>query len=482
MSCGIHQGGFLSLLKYTAFIDPLIRILEESNVGCTIVGVPSMPVGYADDMATCSTSKNKLDRSLSIVSNHAKRWRYKYNNKKSAVMLFGESRNEHKKGAKYRNFKVSEKKVSECIEYDHVGVKNCLFKNYMPRTEDRIMRGRRAFNAITSVGVKKKGLTMKVCANLFWSIIIPIVTYGSEIWTMRGDEIEALRKFQRYVGRRCQRFNSKSPNYSAYIPLGWLSINRYIQVKKLLFLRTITIMKDECIYKKILQAGATQYNLNRNKGRLNENDSPVFELLNTSLEVGIFDNCMNIILNGRYYSKDMWKKLVWQAVWTREDEDVSMTYTNLAVRPRMFDIIDKTFYLNWWIISDNYPKPTRTCEKMAALVCGCSMLKAHDLKLKRSSYWSRCCCRCNQGVIEDPWHLVMQCSFYDNHRLDMYREIAMLNDDVVNDIISEPGTVFNILMGKHATNAQMVDMIKIWLISSKHICRMYNSAIIRELD
>ena len=58
----------------------------------------------------------------------------------------------------------------------------------------------------------------------------------------------------------------------------------------------------------------------------------------------------------------------------------------------------------------------------------------------------------------------------------------MLNDDVVNDILSEPGTVFNILMGKHATNAQMVDMIKIWLISSKHICRMYNSAIIHELD
>ena len=58
----------------------------------------------------------------------------------------------------------------------------------------------------------------------------------------------------------------------------------------------------------------------------------------------------------------------------------------------------------------------------------------------------------------------------------------MLNDDVVNGIISEPGAVFSTLMGKHATNAQMVDRMKIWLISSKHICRMYNSALIREVD
>ena len=33
MQCGIHQGGFLSLLKYVAFIDPLLRDLEKSRLG-----------------------------------------------------------------------------------------------------------------------------------------------------------------------------------------------------------------------------------------------------------------------------------------------------------------------------------------------------------------------------------------------------------------------------------------------------------------
>ena len=135
-----------------------------------------------------------------------------------------------------------------------MGIKNCLFHNYYPRTEDRIRRGIIAFNAITSVGIRKRGSSMKVCASLFWTIVAGIVTYGSEVWVLRGDEIEALRKFQRYVGRRCQRFNLRSPNQSAYIPLGWISIDRYIQVKKLLFLRTTTVMDDYSVCKSILKA------------------------------------------------------------------------------------------------------------------------------------------------------------------------------------------------------------------------------------
>ena len=220
MECGIHQGGFLSLLKYTAFIDPLIRELENSGLGCSVVDIPSNPVGYADDMATCSTSKQHLDSALDVVSNFSNRWRYSYNAKKSAIMVYGESKSDFKKGSKFREFAICREKVKETVTYDHVGIKNCLFHDYKPRTEERLSKGRRAFNAITNIGIKKKGITMKVCSTLFWTIIAPIVTYGCEIWVTRGDEIELLRKFQRMIGRRCQRLHSSSPNYSAYLPIG----------------------------------------------------------------------------------------------------------------------------------------------------------------------------------------------------------------------------------------------------------------------
>ena len=62
MQCGIHQGGFLSLMKYSVFINGLLEELEASKLCCSIYHIPSTPAGYADDLATATTSKAKTDR------------------------------------------------------------------------------------------------------------------------------------------------------------------------------------------------------------------------------------------------------------------------------------------------------------------------------------------------------------------------------------------------------------------------------------
>ena len=412
MECGIHQGGYLSLLKYTAFIDPLLRELENSNLGCCVAGVPTNPVGYADDMATCSISKPLLDQSLALVSNFSNKWRYEYNAKKSAIMVYGETKTEFKKGHKYRMFSICKQRVKETESYDHVGVKNCLFDDYMPRTEERVSKGRRAFHAITNVGIKKNGVSMKVCSTLFWSIIAPIVTYGCEIWVNKSDEVEILRKFQRMVGRRCQRFHPKSPNHSAYIPLGWLSLDRYIQGKKMMFLRSILVLDDDAICKRILIRRSLEFAQNTTVASLNRNNSPIFEIMKTSMEMGMFDICMNMIHRAHFYTKAQWKKLVWKAVWDKEDEDCNILYKQNREVPMLFNVIDKTYYLIWWIISDKHPNLMRMCEKMSAIVTNSSLLKSDDLRLKGKSFWSKVCERCNLGIREDAKHVIMQCPFY----------------------------------------------------------------------
>ena len=219
MECGIHQGGYLSLLKYTTFIDPLLRELEKSGLGCDIVSIPTNPVGYVDDMATATLSKAKTDKVLEVVYSHSLLWRYRYNAAKSAVLVFGETPKEHEIGKKYRMFKLGKERVPEKYTYDHVGVKNCLFYDYSERLEERISKSR-SFNSITSIGIKKRGVNMKTCSTIVWTLIIPVLTYGCELWILKGKDIEILRKFQRQIGRRCQRFPSKSPNHSAYSPLG----------------------------------------------------------------------------------------------------------------------------------------------------------------------------------------------------------------------------------------------------------------------
>ena len=50
-----------------------------------------MPVGYADDLATCSTSKYKSDKAIEVVAAQGRTRRY---DKNSGILVYGEDRTE----------------------------------------------------------------------------------------------------------------------------------------------------------------------------------------------------------------------------------------------------------------------------------------------------------------------------------------------------------------------------------------------------
>ena len=97
LRCGIHQGGYLSLIKYLAFINSLLTCLEHSGLCSVIYGINVSPLRYADDVASASTSKHNTDKVLKLVYEHSCVWRYRFNPKKSAVLVFGESERENRK-------------------------------------------------------------------------------------------------------------------------------------------------------------------------------------------------------------------------------------------------------------------------------------------------------------------------------------------------------------------------------------------------
>ena len=127
LGCGIHQGGFLSLVKYLAFIDSLLVSLENSGLCCMLYNVPVSPLGYADDIATATTNKFKTDRVLDMVYRHSCTWRYNFNPKKSAVLVYGETQAEHRRNSQDRVYRLGPDNIKEKVEYDHLGLKK-LYK------------------------------------------------------------------------------------------------------------------------------------------------------------------------------------------------------------------------------------------------------------------------------------------------------------------------------------------------------------------
>ena len=129
MDCGIHQGGYLPLVKYTAFINSLITSLEETNLCSTVYKIKTSPVGYADDMATGATSKNKMDRIMDTVHAHGWKWRYSFNASKSALLVYVETPAERRIGSNARIFKLGSERVKERLLWSCGGQILCKWRH-----------------------------------------------------------------------------------------------------------------------------------------------------------------------------------------------------------------------------------------------------------------------------------------------------------------------------------------------------------------
>ena len=108
-----------------------------------------------------------------------------------------------------------------------MGVKACINGNFSVRTLEKIKKGRRAFYSVLGLGIKNHGLNMNTCNLLFWSLIVPITLFGSEILVLQDQDVYDLDCFQRQVGRRIQRFYPRSPD-----PRGMDAIGNHDLCKK----------------------------------------------------------------------------------------------------------------------------------------------------------------------------------------------------------------------------------------------------------
>ena len=80
---GVKQGGVLSVLLFTCYIDNLLIKLEESGYGCHIIHIFMGALSYADDITLLSPSLRGLNEMLHICSLYADNFDITFNSKKT---------------------------------------------------------------------------------------------------------------------------------------------------------------------------------------------------------------------------------------------------------------------------------------------------------------------------------------------------------------------------------------------------------------
>ena len=147
--------------------------------------------------------------------------------------------------------------------------------------EKRLEKGRHTLNVATGLGIRKSGLSVATFNMLYWSVVIPTYIYGCETWILSYRDVEQFGCFQGYAGRKVQRFPARSPNDTCCLGIGWLSIVRYIYVRKLIFVCTIWAMDDDEPVKKVF---LLKYDMFKNRCMDAETSfSPTFEILRVAV-------------------------------------------------------------------------------------------------------------------------------------------------------------------------------------------------------
>ncbi|XP_030832208.1 uncharacterized protein LOC115920515 [Strongylocentrotus purpuratus] len=85
---GVRQGGVLSPLLYTVFVDGLIKELRDKRLGCQLLSQHAGVIVLADDVALVSSSPTELQEMLNVTCKYAETWRYRVNPQKSKIVTF----------------------------------------------------------------------------------------------------------------------------------------------------------------------------------------------------------------------------------------------------------------------------------------------------------------------------------------------------------------------------------------------------------
>ena len=229
---GVRQGNNLAPTLFTIYINDLIPVINELDVGVSIGDlipvINELDVGvsigdskisillYADDIVLLSESPYGIQQQLNILKDWLKTWHMKANVDKTKVVQF-RPRTTKQSIAK---FFIDDKNVIVTDSYTYLGVLLTQHMDYKLTACQLARSASRAASKLISIYFENKGLPWRVFTHVHNSVVSPVMDYASAIWGQKRygvcDEIQRrlIRCFLG-VGKKC-------PIPSMEGDIGWL--------------------------------------------------------------------------------------------------------------------------------------------------------------------------------------------------------------------------------------------------------------------
>ncbi|XP_054085666.1 LINE-1 retrotransposable element ORF2 protein isoform X1 [Zeugodacus cucurbitae] len=195
---GFRQGDSLSCDFFNLMLEKIIRAAELNREG-TIFYKSVQLLAYADDIDIIGSNNRAVCSAFSRMDKEAKRMGLEVNEDKTKYLLSSNKQSAHSRLGSHVTVDSHNFEVVDNFVYLGTSINNT--NNVSLEIQRRITLANRCYFGL-SRQLNSKVLSRRTKIKLYKSLIIPVLLYGAEAWTMSTSDETTLGVFERKILRK----------------------------------------------------------------------------------------------------------------------------------------------------------------------------------------------------------------------------------------------------------------------------------------
>lgn len=235
---GVRQGEKLSPFLFALYLNDLENFLDEHNVSnLSHLNEMSMQhiemyiklflLLYADDTVIFAESEQKLQNALNCFEEYCKLWKLSVNVSKTKIVIFCK-----RKSQRVYEFKLFNEIVQLSDTYTYLGLIFNYTGTFCKGRDKLVEQSQKALYALYQK-INNFPIPIDLQLKLFDALIVPILTYSSEIWGF--EKLETVEKIHLQFCKKILGVRSTTPSFMVYGELGRFSLDVHIKMKMVCF-------------------------------------------------------------------------------------------------------------------------------------------------------------------------------------------------------------------------------------------------------
>jgi hypothetical protein len=259
MNNTLKQGGVLSSTEFSKMMDELATELASAELGIMYGSMDISCLLLMDDIVIMAHTQDELKRMLEIVESFRKRYRVKFGQKKSKVIVI----NAINRGT---NFSISlgEVIIESTKEYTYLGQVISHKGNMESHINHLKSKAEGCIQGMLTLGKESvlNKVKMQSLLCLYKSCIVPAMIHGCESWLDLYRWENTLEVIQNKCLKRILKSAEGTPTWAIRAELGILPIICNVEKSQLMYLQKILKWPDTRLVKQVIKAHEEYYGYN----------------------------------------------------------------------------------------------------------------------------------------------------------------------------------------------------------------------------